>query len=110
MDAVYTNKNKVAGVNVNDPAVKEKIYQRYLKAYKEGAFNYIKEDPTPDGQVVSRKYFSGGITRLETFTLNEKGTRENINGPDGAMLVVKVELKDFAMPGPTEGSPGDGSF
>ncbi len=60
LDAIYTNKNKIAGVNLNDPAVKEQIYERYLKAYKKGAFNYIKEDPTPEGQVVPRKYFSGG--------------------------------------------------
>jgi hypothetical protein len=64
LDAVYTNKNKVAGVNLHDPAVKEQIYNRYLQAYKKGAFNYIKEDPTPDGQAVPRKYFSGGFTEM----------------------------------------------
>ena len=69
MDALYTNKRKVAGVNVNDPGVKEEIYRRYLKAYKKGTFNYIKEGPTPDGQVVPRKYFSGGITQMGTFPL-----------------------------------------
>ncbi len=69
IDALYTNKKKVAGVNVDDPAVKEEIYQRYLKAYKKGVFNYIKEDFTPDGQVVPRKYFSGGITQMGTFPL-----------------------------------------
>ena len=37
LDAVYTNKKKVAGVNLNDPAVKEQIYHRYLQAYKKGA-------------------------------------------------------------------------
>ena len=62
LDAVYTNKNKIAGVNLSDPAVKEQIYNRYLQAYKKGAFNYIKEAPTPDGQVVPRKYFSGGTS------------------------------------------------
>ncbi|MDE2028279.1 MAG: hypothetical protein KGJ11_07035, partial [Candidatus Omnitrophica bacterium] len=69
MDALYTNKNKVIGVNVHDPAIKEQIYQRYLKAYKKGVFNFIKEDPTPDGQMVPRKYFSGGITQMGTFPL-----------------------------------------
>jgi HAD superfamily hydrolase (TIGR01484 family) len=86
MDALYTNKKKVAGVNVDDPAVKEEIYQRYLKAYKKGAFNYIKEDPTPDGQVVPRKYFSGGITQMGTFPL--------MRTHDGAMLSNGMESGD----------------
>ena len=66
LDALYTNKNKVAGVNLNDPTVKEQIYNRYLQAYKKGVFNYIKEDfPPLDGEgkggvSVPRKYFSGG--------------------------------------------------
>jgi chromosome segregation ATPase/Zn-dependent M28 family amino/carboxypeptidase len=83
LDAVYTNKNKVAGVNVNDPAVKEEIYQRYIKAYKKGAFNYIKEDPTLDGQVMPRKYFSGGITQMGTFSL--------MRTHDDAMLSESLE-------------------
>jgi len=67
LDAVYTNQNKVAGVDLNDPSVKEEIYQRYLQAYKKGAFNYIKDDLTPDGQSVSRKYFSGGLNMDNEF-------------------------------------------
>ena len=95
LDALYTNKNKVTGVNVNDPTVKEQIYNRYLQAYKKGAFNYIKEDPAPEGQVVSRKYFSGG-----TFLGNiqeTKGKLADIKGPDGAMISLIVRLKDSAM-------------
>lgn len=94
LDAVYTNKNKVVGVNLNDPTVKEQIYERYLKAYKKGAFNYIKEDPTPDGQVVPRKYFSGG-----TFFGNieeTKGNPADIHG-DGAMATFTLVLADGAM-------------
>jgi glucose-6-phosphate isomerase len=94
LDAVYTNKNKVRGVNLNDPSVKEQIYERYLKAYKKGAFNYIKEDPTPDGRVVPRKYFSGGEVLAIHLT---KGKLADIKGPDGAMISLVVDLKDSAM-------------
>jgi hypothetical protein len=92
LDAVYTNKNKVAGVNLHDPAVKEQIYNRYLQAYKKGAFNYIKEDPTPDGQAVPRKYFSGG-TFLGEIPLNKIHDGAMVGQPDGAMVAVKVDLK-----------------
>ncbi len=61
LDTLYINKNMIAGINVRDPGVKEQIYNRYLQAYKKGAFNYIKEDPTLEDRVVPRKYFSGGF-------------------------------------------------
>jgi len=62
---VYENKNKISGILsspnalVGDP---KQIYQRYLQAFKKGAYNYIKEevDPTTQ-QPIPRKYFSGGV-------------------------------------------------
>ena len=81
------------------PTVKEQIYDRYLKAYKKGAFNYIKEDPTPDGQVVPRKYFSGGtkffgykldITRSSKAMLSLKQWA-------GALLLLTVALGSSAL-------------
>jgi len=68
LEQIYADKNKVVGVNINDPQEKEKIYKRYLQAFKKGVFNYIKDSETPDGvsgatlaQSVPRKYFSGGV-------------------------------------------------
>ena len=58
----YADKNKVAGVNIDDPKEKEKIYQRYLQAFKKGVYNYIKEEQDPiSQQVIPKKYFSGGV-------------------------------------------------
>ena len=94
LDAVYTNKNKIAGVNLNDPSVKEQIYDRYLKAYKKGAFNYIKEDTTPDGQVVPRKYFSGG-TLLKIDHLDKTPSNRAMLAKGwaaGALLAVTLGL------------------
>ena len=94
LDAVYTNKNKVAGVNLNDLTVKEQIYNRYLQAYKKGAFNYIKEDQTPDGQVVPRKYFSGG-TFFGDYAMTHDGNLSDVHA-DGAMEMIQMVL-DKAM-------------
>ena len=44
---IYTDKNKVAGINIDTLKIKEKIYKRYLRAFKKGVFNYIKEDIDP---------------------------------------------------------------
>jgi len=59
---VFANKSKVAGEAISNPqAQMEQIYHQYLRAYKKGVFNYIREDATPDGQTIPRKYFSGGM-------------------------------------------------
>ena len=64
LDGFYINKNKPAGIHLSDTTLKDQIYERYLKAYKKGVFNYIKESPASDGQLVPRKYFSGGFTDM----------------------------------------------
>lgn len=68
---IYADKNKVLGVNLKDSSVqKERIYQQYLKAYKKGVFNYIKEDvDTISQQIIPRKYFSGGVVGFKESNL-----------------------------------------
>lgn len=60
LNQVYSNRAKVNGIEVADKLVKERIYSTYVKAYRKGVFNYIKEDEQPGGEVVARRYFSGG--------------------------------------------------
>ena len=61
LSQVYADKSRVKGIEMKDPRVKEEIYELYLKAYKKGVFNYIKEDIDPVTQKeLPRKYFSGG--------------------------------------------------
>ena len=67
----YVGQNKIEGVDVGSSDVPsevgvptlsaEKIYEKYLEAFKKGAYNYIKEDYDPaTQQIVPRHYFSGG--------------------------------------------------
>ena len=105
LSQVYADKNKVAGVNIDDPKEKERIYQRYLNAFKKGVYNYIKEEAisslgmTGKQQgILPRKYFSGGILwdmdGKETFISRQ---------PDNAQLghpgLLEVS-SDLAMIGP----------
>ncbi len=60
LNQVYADQSKVQGIDIQDKAVQEQIYERYLEAYKKGVFNYIKQD-VHNGQAVLRKYFSGGL-------------------------------------------------
>jgi len=60
---IYVDQNKVAGVDVQDKEVKQKIYEQYLEAFKKGVYDYIKEEYDPATQdIVPRKYFSGGTS------------------------------------------------
>ena len=56
-------KIRVAGVNIDDPQEKERIYQRYLKAFKKGVYNYIKEDIDP----VTQETYQGSIFPVALF-------------------------------------------
>lgn len=69
---VYVGQNKVAGVDVDDKEIKEKIYQQYLAAFKKGAFNFIREDYDPViDEMIPRKYFAGGVSFTGFASLKE---------------------------------------
>jgi hypothetical protein len=79
LNDVYSNQNKVAGVNIKDPREKERIYQLYLQAFRKGVYNYIKEEQDPvSRQMVPRHYFSGGFQMdmsMLTTTTNPSAVR-----------------------------------
>jgi len=91
---VYVDKGKIKGIDVDDPKVKQKIYEQYLKAFEKGVFDYIKEDVNPATQeVIPRKYFSGGknfgniMRKLESSSSPASLTPERINALPGKNAV-----------------------
>ena len=108
LEQVYADKNKVAGVNIDDPQEKEKIYQRYLKAFKKGVYNYIKEDIDPATQeTIPRKYFSGGedfapegdgpsrlkgISGIETFVTSSQAMNAVKEMRNDQTLIVEANV------------------
>lgn len=78
---IYVDRNKVAGVDTADKQLKEKIYQQYIDAFKKGVYNYIKEEQDPvSGQIIPRKYFSGGFTTDEALLTTVQGSLIDGNG------------------------------
>lgn len=62
VNQLYSDQNKVDGIDIQDKKVKEKIYQQYIEAFREGVYDYIKEEFDPITQeLIPRKYFSGGV-------------------------------------------------
>jgi len=67
LSKIYTDKSKVKGVD-QDPKNNEEIYRQYLKAFKKGVFNFIKEDVDKyTNETIPRKYFSGGFHKVITL-------------------------------------------
>ncbi|MFP4473684.1 MAG: phosphoglycerate kinase [Candidatus Omnitrophota bacterium] len=59
----YIDQNKITGIDSVDALLKDKIYRQYVEAFEKGVYSYIKEEYDPlSGQIVPRKYVSGGIT------------------------------------------------
>jgi transcriptional regulator with XRE-family HTH domain len=97
LNQVYVNKSKVNGVIASGAKQsREQIYEQYLKAYKKGVFNYIKEDVNNAGEMVPRKYFSGGIFEAgaAAHPLTEPVTQANSAQLDDSL---PNPLADFAM-------------
>ncbi len=105
---VYADQGKVAGIAINDPGAKERIYQQYLQAYKTGVFNYIKEELDPLTQeLLPRKYFSGGMAPFDASMINMVAfdqARNVINGLNvnvTAVTLTTAEGKQFTLKAPS---------
>lgn len=108
LSQVYADKSKTAGVNIDNPQEKEKIYQQYLKAFKKGVYNYIKEDIDPiTQQEIPRKYFSGGVQLAFNSAMNSTSFKteqvfKTVNDPaminlDGAALHNNFEVVEAGV-------------
>lgn len=74
---LYVNQKKVEGIEHQDPQAAQKIYNRYLEAFKLGVYDFIKDEYDPNTQeVMPRKYFSGGVkAKADLAMLGEDDTR-----------------------------------
>jgi hypothetical protein len=78
---IYADKNKVAGVETDVKDIKEKVYEQYVEAFKKGAYNVIKEELDSEGDLIPRKYFSGGqVMSLASSALNIVGDARSLAG------------------------------
>jgi hypothetical protein len=95
LNQVYRNKEKTRGVDVDDKTYKDRIYQRYVKSFKEGVYNFIREEYDPlEKDVVARKYFSGGNDLRQTRAIRQDVQTLN---QDLALLVNAEQNNGLAM-------------
>lgn len=57
----YIDKNKILGIDVENKSDKDKIYKKYIKAFEQGVYDYIRTDDDPYiKRAIKRRYVSGG--------------------------------------------------
>ncbi len=99
----YANKNKINGTQyAHDAESKnvEAIYQQYIKSFKKGVFNLIKEDVDPQsGKAIPRKYFSGGFKAdaAQMAVTLEVATAPEARDAIGLMRAVDIAV-DLTQP------------
>ena len=96
LSQAYVDRNKVAGVNIDDPQEAEKIWGQYVKAFKKGAFSYIKEEQDAlTKETMPRKYFSGGCNLFVEAAM-ETNPLDNVvlpaAGDNSAIVQVRTDV------------------
>lgn len=92
---VYAGQGRIRGVDVDDKDAKEKIYQQYLAAFRQGAVNLIREEVDPQTrEMVVRRYFSGGAVLSGTGDIVE---RKSVQRLDDIPPAVRKSFGDLAQ-------------
>lgn len=79
----YIDQSKTKGIDINDPQMKENIWNKYYEAFQKGAYDYIKKEKSLDtGRMQKKKYFSGGIN-------NKMNRTQTANIPDSDIFIGK---------------------
>ena len=87
LEQIYINKNKTVGIDTEDKEINQKIYERYVEAFKRGVYDFIKEDYDESTQeIIPRKYFSGGVEKDWRGKIESTGDNSQLS-----------ELNDLSM-------------
>ena len=98
METAYVGRNRVAGVTADEKNLKEEIYERYIAAFRKGAFDYVKEEADINsGEILPRKYFSGGETLfIERLDFARSADKAVLTG-SGFSVSVQVRTVDASQ-------------
>lgn len=85
----YINQNKVSGIELDDKAVKDKIWAQYVDSFNKGAYNTVaKVKDSYSGRIQKQKYFCGGI---------QSSSIQLTNVSDVAELALSEDVFDLMM-------------
>ncbi|MBZ0165554.1 MAG: hypothetical protein K8I00_02020, partial [Candidatus Omnitrophica bacterium] len=92
VNQMYSNRNKVQGIDIQDKDSEEKIYAAYMDAFRRGVYNIIREDYDPySRRTIPRNYFSGGMNIKPIVTIIDSLETTGETG-DMALIAAKFDL------------------
>jgi len=101
LNQVYVDQNKVAGIDLEDKNIKNKIYNQYVEAYKKGVFDFINEDyDESTRKVIPRRYFSGGETFANIPLNKTKDVSRVSSSPIGDNFQLSMRISPLASSSP----------
>lgn len=97
----FQDQNKTDGLMVQDMLGPQKIYEHYLKAFKQGAYSFIKEEQGPGGAAVTRKYFAGGVAfKLDHAMASNDDVPYDAGAAAGELMEVAVDFVNLSTKKP----------
>ncbi len=95
LDKSYVDQGKVQGVHIQKEGVREEIYQRYVMAFRKGVYDYIREDvDLQTGQLIPRRYFSGGVElSAERQRVDLSTLAKELGGTEASLIRVSADLE-----------------
>jgi len=108
LSQVYFDQKKTKGAENNDPALKEKIYNEYVKAFNQGVYKVIQREKVKSQnfsggyKIERRQYFSGGanlgatsaVAQVTPATIGEVDRGDAAAGMEAR---VRMESADGAL-------------
>jgi len=100
LSKVYVDQEKTKGVDIKGKNEVQKIYDQYVRAFREGVYDIIKEEYDPATQdVVPRRYMAGGVqadvshVMKDTAMLSPKKLYELLKGK---LVQTTFEVLNFS--------------
>ena len=101
LSELYVDRKATSGIEVDDVAINQQIYDQYLKAYKQGVFNYIREDYDVLSQKpIPRKYFAGGFKDWNIPLIRTQDLKRVVSSAVGNnfILGIKIDPQQASVP------------
>ena len=106
LSQVYAGTNKIDGIDIAEKNARQKVYARYLEAYRRGVYNYVKDEfDQATRETLPRKYFSGGIVYDRAMNPDFAADSAGVSVDHGQVRTYRLQKKadaDFSMGALTE--------
>jgi hypothetical protein len=99
LSMIFVNQHKTGGLETADPRAEVRtIYDRYVEAFRKGAYDLIREDYDLYSQeLIPRKYFSGGLDFSQKNLDGAMETRIGSPAADARNFRAVATKLDFAQ-------------